>query len=94
MSPIEERLHAALDTLQTRDDFVRFLRLLVESFHEPGPRWDNATVDSFLAELAHTASNLEAYYDSPGEAAQNVASPNWGAVASMLFSARCTHVSK
>lgn len=91
MSPIEEQLHAALDTLRTRDDFVRFLQLLVDSFKEPGPPWDNATIDSFLAELAHAASKLETYYDSADEAAQNVASPSWEAVAGLLFSARCAH---
>jgi len=89
MSPAEERLHIALDSLHTRDDFVRFLELLVESFKEPGPPWQNATVESFLAALAQATKNLEKYYDTPNEAAQNVVSPSWEAVAGLLFSARC-----
>ena len=93
MSPIEEKLHDALDTLRTRDDFVRFVGLLIESFKEARPPWNNATVDSYLAELAYGASKLEAFYESASEGAQNVASPSWEAVAGMLFSARCAHVS-
>ena len=94
MSPAEEKLHAALDTLHTRDDFVRFLELLAESFNEPGPPWENATLESFLFALANAARNLESYYDMADEAAQNVASPNWEAVAGMLFPARCARVPK
>ncbi len=94
MSPTEEKLHTVLDTLHTRDDFVRFVELLVESFNEPGPPWENATIQSFLLALAHATRNLETYYDSPDEAAQNVASPNWEAVAGLLFSARCARVPK
>jgi len=94
MSPAEENLHAVLDSLHTRDDFVRFVELLVESFKEPGPVWENATVESFLAALAQAARNLETYYDSPNEAAPNVASPSWEAVAGLLFSARCARVTK
>ena len=89
MSPVEEQLHTALDSLRTREDFVRFLVLLVESFNEPGAPWDNATVDSFLKALAQATSNLEHYYDAPDEAARNVSSPSWEAVAGLLFSARC-----
>ena len=89
MSPAEEKLHAALDSLRTRDDFVRFLELLVESFKEPGPPWQNATMESFLAALAEATRNLEKYYDSRSEADENVASPTWEAVAGLLFSARC-----
>ncbi len=89
MSPAEEKLHAALDSLHTRDDFARFVELLVESFNEPGPPWQNATMESFLEALVHATRNLEKYYESPTEAAQNVASPSWEAVAGLLFSARC-----
>jgi len=89
MSPIEEKLHLILDSLRTRDDFVRFVELLVESFNEPGPPWENATIESFLLALARATRNLEQYYESADEAAQNVASPSWEAVAGLLFSARC-----
>jgi hypothetical protein len=92
MSPTEEKIHEALDSLRTRDDFVRFVELLIASLKEPGSAWENSTMESFLVALAHTARNLETHYDSPDEAAQAVASPNWEAVAGMLFSARCVRV--
>jgi hypothetical protein len=94
MSPAEEKLHAALDSLHTREDFVRFVELLVESFKEPGPEWENATMERFLAALAQAARDLETYYDSPTEAAQNVAAPSWEAIAGLLFSARCAREAK
>jgi hypothetical protein len=70
------------------------VELLVESFKEPGPPWENSTMERFLAALAQAARNLERYYDSPGDAAQNVASPSWEAVAGLLFSARCARHAK
>jgi hypothetical protein len=93
MSPAEEKLHDALDSLHTRDDFVRFVELMIESYREI-PAWENATMEAFLTALAAAARQLETYYDSPAEAAQNVASPNWEAVAGLLFSARCERGSK
>jgi hypothetical protein len=89
LSPVEAKLHAALDSLSTRDDFARFVDLLVESFEEPGQAWQNATMASFLVALAQATRRLEKYYDSPDEAARNVVSPSWEAVAGLLFSARC-----
>ena len=94
MSPVEEKLHAALDALHTRDDFVRFVTLLVESFREPGAPWENAGIDAFLAALAQSTASLETYYDSAPDAARNVASPSWEAIAGLLFSARCARVPK
>jgi hypothetical protein len=93
MSPTEAQLHEALDSLRTRDDFVRFVELLIASYREPGT-WDNSTIDAFLEGLASAARQLETYYDSPSEAAQNIASPNWEAVAGLLFSARCERGAK
>jgi len=92
MSPTEEKLHAALDSLHTRDDFVRFVELLVESFNEPGPTWENSSMESFLLALAQAARNLEQYYDSSDDAIRNVACPSWEAIAGLLFSARCSRL--
>jgi hypothetical protein len=94
MSPAEQELHAVLDSLHTRDDFVRFVELLVESLKEPGPEWENATIERFLSALARATRALETYYDSPIEAARNVAAPSWEAIAGLLFSARCARDAK
>jgi hypothetical protein len=51
-------------------------------------------MERFLVALARAARNLEKYYDSPTEAAQNVAAPSWEAIAGLLFSARCAHNQK
>jgi len=65
MSPVEERLHDALDSLHSRDDFVRFVELLVESLNEPGAPWRNASMESFRVALARATTDLEKLYDSP-----------------------------
>ena len=88
MSPTDEKLYDALDSLHTRDDFVRFVELMIAS-HREQPPWPNSTMEAFLTALARAARQLETYYDSPTEAAQNVASPNWEAIAGLLYSARC-----
>ena len=92
--PLGVELSRALDSLHTRDDFVHFVALLMESFRDPGARWENSTIESFLTALALAARNLEHYYDSFDEAARNVASPTWEAIAGLLFSARCTHAQR
>ena len=89
MSPIEAKLHDALDHLKTRDDFVKFVELLVASRNEPGAPWENSDIDAFLTSLARTARELEAHFDSSAEARENLERPTWEAVAGMLFTARC-----
>jgi hypothetical protein len=89
MSPIEMKLHDALESLETRDDFVKFVELLVSSHKEPDAPWENSSIETFLSGLARAARELEASYDSSAAAQANVESPNWEAVAGMLFTARC-----
>ena len=88
MSPTEEKLHAALDSLHTREDFVLFVELLVESFKEPGPPWErnNGVVSCRSGPGCEEPRDI---LRLANEAAQNVDSPSWEAVAGLLFSARC-----
>ena len=89
MSPIEAKLHDALEKTASRDGFVEFVSVLLESFHEPGPPWINADLPSFLMAVGKVARELERFYDSPDEARQVVENPTWEAIGGILFSARC-----
>ena len=74
--------------MASRDDFVAFVRLLIESFGETPP-WVNHDIPGFLSALAAAAAQLERFYDTEQEGEQNVRSPSWEAIAGLLFSARC-----
>jgi hypothetical protein len=89
MSPIEEKLHAALDASADRDGFVRFLALLIEDLRTEGDRWDNRDLERFLLGLLSVARTYESYFESGEEAAAALRSTSWQRFAEMLFSTRC-----
>ena len=89
MSPIEGKLHAALDASGDRDGFVRFLELLIEDLRTEGDRWDNRDLERFLLGLLSVARAYETYFDTADEAAAELRATSWQRFAEMLFTTRC-----
>ena len=89
MSPLEEKLHAALDASSNREGFVLFLELLLEDLRAEGDRWDNKDLQGFLSGLTTVARKYESYFDSPEEAATELRSTSWQRFAEILFTSRC-----
>ena len=89
MSPLEEKLHAALDASIDRDGFVRFLEQLIEDLRVEGERWDNRDLERFLLGLVSVARTYETYFDTVEEAAAELRRTSWLRFAEMLFTTRC-----
>ena len=89
MSPLEEKLYAALDASTDREGFVRFLGVLVEDLRSEGDTWDNQDLDAFLSGLAVVAQKYESYFESAEEAAAELRSTSWQRFAEILFTTRC-----
>lgn len=96
MSPIEEKLHSALDAVteeSTRDRFIEYLDVLLENKKE-NQIWNNNDIESYLKGIRYIASNLDIYYDGPGEAKGKIIDPAWQLFAEVLFGARCARDDK
>ncbi|MFE7510109.1 DUF7660 family protein [Streptomyces sp. NPDC057540] len=55
------------ERLDSRDDFVTFLRALHREFQEHGHTWENATLERFLEALAGWANDAPGWYRHAGE---------------------------
>jgi hypothetical protein len=90
MSPLEQRLHDALDGCGTRDGFGKFMQVLVEDLLQEGDNWCNRDLETFLRGLAGVARRYESFFDTPSEGGAAVSEVSWQHLAQMLFVTRCT----
>ena len=72
-------------SVETREDFQVFLRVLAEDFRVHGEKWENAHLGRYLEALAAWAEDMDGYFRNRGETAP---SPSWRLFAQMLVAAR------
>jgi hypothetical protein len=75
----------ARDTIRTREDLARFVRLLRDDLLQNGDAWENPTLDRYLEALGAWVADLEGYFNN-----QNMVEPrqpSWDLVGKMLFAA-------
>jgi hypothetical protein len=89
MSPLEEKLHSALEASTDREGFVRFLEVLLEDLRSEGDTWTNQDLEAFLSGLVTVARKYESYFDTADEAAAELLSTSWQRFAEILFTTRC-----
>lgn len=89
MSPLEEKLHEALDASTDREGFVKFLEVFLEDLSAEGDTWKNQDLGAFLLGLATVARKYESYFDNAEEAAAELRLTSWQRFAEILFTARC-----
>ncbi len=62
---MDEGLNA--DSVQTRDDFVRFVHSLLLELRERPDKWENCKLDSYLQALAAWVQDIEGVFENRGE---------------------------
>ena len=72
--------------LQSRDDFVKFVRDLLRQLREMPEQWENGDLTGYLEALAAWTEDMEGYYRNVGRPIP--AQPSWGTLAEMLLAAR------
>jgi hypothetical protein len=73
--------------IQTRDEFIKFLRGLCRSLKGSPGLWQNKTVDQYLHGILGFVEDAEGYY-SRTETDINVIGPQWGIFADILLAGR------
>jgi hypothetical protein len=73
-------------SINTREEFVSFVRDLSEDFVSNRSSWQNTDIESFLSALAAWVEDMDGFYSSKGELAPT--NPEWRHVADMFMAAR------
>ncbi len=84
---VETELNKCVDTMETRQQFAHFLKLLCIDFEENQEEWEHQDIHSFLYALLDYATNAEQYTTESGV----VIDPDhvsWRSFAEMLSCAR------
>jgi hypothetical protein len=73
-------------SIQSRDDFVDFVRDLSKDFWDSPDDWENVTVERYLEALAAWTHDMDGYYKNRGELAP--IDINWKFIAQLLLAAK------
>ena len=74
------------DSIQSREDFVEFVRGLSKDFHDNPADWENVTVERYLEALAAWTHDMDGYYKNSGETPPT--DINWHFIAQLLLAAK------
>lgn len=75
-----------VNAIQTRKDFISFVRLLVKDFKENPTEWENNNLESFLEALATWVQDMDGYFQNQGLSVPQHA--DWKLFAQMLMAAK------
>ncbi|TWR27465.1 hypothetical protein FPZ43_13385 [Mucilaginibacter pallidiroseus] len=50
------------DNVQTKEDFVEFITLLVKNFETDPASWENVTIKDYLEAIASWTEDMDGYY--------------------------------
>jgi len=76
----------SIDTIQSREDFVAFIRGLSKDFRDNNSTWENNTIGSYLDALAAWAEDMHGYYENRDEL--HPVDVNWKFIAQLLVAAK------
>jgi hypothetical protein len=75
-----------IETLDTKEDFISFLDLLVQDLRNNPSAWENKSLESYLEAVASWTADMEGYYQNNNlPIPQNV---NWKVFANILIAAK------
>ena len=79
-------LDSYVHQIQSRKDFLTFLRALHYHLTERPGEWENRDLGSFLEALAAWVEDMDGFYQNAGEAVPG--QPTWKTLGQMLLAAR------
>ena len=54
-------------SIETRDDFVVFMRQLLRDWRQHPERWENASLEAYLEAIAAWVQDMDGYYGNRGK---------------------------
>ena len=79
-------LHAKVDSVGSRDQFVDFLNALRQDAVAQPEEWQNKTLDEYLEALAAWVQDMDGYYKNNNRSVPT--SPSWRNLAEMMLAAK------
>ncbi len=74
------------DSIQSREDFIIFVKNLLEDLHKNPEAWENKNLESFIRALAAWIEDMDGYYTNQGKAIPQQI--NWKFISDMLLAAK------
>ena len=79
------KLHEHVSHVQKKAELVEFIRALANDLASNRGRWENPTLDTYLAALSSWLEDSDGYYRNQGRPIP--AEPSWRDIAEMLMAA-------
>ena len=57
-----EKLFKKVESLESKEDFVEFIRFLVLDYQRDNSKWENKDIDSYLSALADWTEEMDGYF--------------------------------
>ena len=73
------------DAIQTREDFVAFVRQLSHDYEKNPEQWENDNLGTYLEALAAWVDDMDGYYQFHGEPMPT--QPDWAMLGHILLAA-------
>ena len=86
MNELEKKMYEFQKTVQTRDDFIKFLTLFRESLNKNPMLWENTDLATFLEAFQGWVADIDGIYTNRGE--NTPTQPTWRVLSDMLMGAR------
>ena len=75
-----------IDSIQSREDFIAFVKELSKDFEDNRDSWENINIAAYLEALAAWTHDMDGYYKYQGESIpQDI---NWSFIARLLYAAK------
>ena len=79
-------LNKQVDSIQSREDFISFVRALLEDLKEDPNDWENPSLENYLKAVAAWVEDMDGYYQNQGKpVAKN---PDWKMLGEILLAAK------
>ena len=70
--------------LQSKQDFMKFLKSLIDHYRKNSSEWENTTLEDFLSAMISWIEDAEGYYTNIGELGV-INEPSWRLFADILI---------
>jgi hypothetical protein len=79
-------LNEQVDAINSREEFVSFVRALLRDFKQDPGSWENDRLESFLNAIAGWVEDVDGYYSNLGEPVPD--QPSWKVLGQILLAAK------
>lgn len=76
-------LHESINTIQTKEEFIEFLSLMIKDKEISSEEWENKSITEYLAGMASWVEDMDGYYNN-----MNLQMPrdiDWKFIATLLY---------